>query len=109
MSGNKDLRSSAPVDFSEDEVKELAGRRARPVAAIGRLTRLVPAKATGKLASDLAAPARITRKELAVLRRAGRRPDKIASRLTPSELAAERVIQRQDTRAIMPTRKPPES
>lgn len=100
-------RTVEPVDLTEDEVRELAGRRAKPVAAVARIKRLVPAESTGRLISDLDAPARITRKELPILRQAGKRPDKIVSRLTPSELPAEQVVERKDQRLTGPTKKPP--
>ena len=65
------------MEFTDAEVKELAGRRAKPVAAATRLKRAVPADPAGRLATDQAVPARVTRKELPSMRRAGRRPDKL--------------------------------
>jgi hypothetical protein len=100
-------RTSEPLEFTDAEVKELAGRRAKPVAAATRLKRAVPADPAGRLTTDQAVPARVTRKELPSMRRAGRRPDKIMSRLTPSEAPAQQVDERKDQRHAVPTRKPP--
>ncbi len=100
-------RPAEPMAFTDAEVKELAGRRAKPVAAVTRLKRAVPANPTGRLETDHVAPARVTRKELPSMRRAGRRPDKIMSRLTPSEAPAEQVVERKDQRHAVPTRRPP--
>ena len=108
MSGSYDDRRPAePLEFTDAEVRELAGRRTKPVAAIARLKRLVPAESTGRLVSDLDVPARITRKGLPAMRRAGRRSDKILRLLAPSDLPAEQILERKDLRLKGPTRKPP--
>ena len=108
MSGNGDEGgSAAPLDFTEEEVRLLAGRRAKPVAAGARLKKLVPAKPTGELASDREGPARITREELPLLRRGGKRPEKILKRLTPSDLPTDQVEGPRDKRLAGPRKKPP--
>lgn len=108
MSGKGDRRGpAAPLDFTDEEVRLLAGRRAKPVAAVARLKKLVPAKPTGKLASDREGPARIARKELPLLRRAGKPPEKVLKRLTPSDLPAKPVEASKDERLAGPKKKPP--
>jgi hypothetical protein len=108
MSGSDpDRAPAAPIDFTEEEVRLLAGRRAKPVAAVARLKKLVPTEPIGRLASDAAQPARLTRKELPLMRRAGRRPSKLQERLTPSEVPAEPYEVREDQRAGEPRKKPP--
>ena len=107
MSGSEERRPAEPVDFTEDEVRELAGRRTKPVAAVARIKRLVPTERTGRLLTDLDTPARITRKELPAMRRAGKRPARIVSRLTPSEIPAEEAVERKDQRLRGPTKRPP--
>ena len=46
-------RPSAPIPFTDDEVRELAGGRERSVAAVRRLKRVVPSGPIGKLESEL--------------------------------------------------------
>ena len=82
-------RPSAPIPFTDDEVRELAGGRERSVAAVRRLKRVVPSGPIGKLESELPTPMRISRAEITRMRRAGRRPDKLVARLTPSEAPVE--------------------
>ena len=107
MSGNDDDREPvSPVDFTEEEVNLLAGRRAKPVAAVARLKKLVPSERTGRLASNAAEPARITRKELPLMRRASQPPVKLLARLTPSKVPAEQYIERKDDRLAEPSKKP---
>ena len=61
MSGEADPRgATAPVDFTEQEVAELAGRRAKEPPAVRRLRKLVPSGPLGRLVSDVAGPARIS-------------------------------------------------
>jgi hypothetical protein len=108
MSGKSDRDGPvAPLDFTDEEVRLLAGRRSKPVAAVARLRKLVPTNPIGKLASDRKGPAQITRKELPLLRRAGKRPQKILKRLTPSDLPADQVEPRKDQRLIGPKKKLP--
>lgn len=108
MSGDEDLRRPAePLEVTDEEVVELAGRRSKPVAAVARMRKQVPTEATGRLVSDAAAPARVSRPELTSMRRAGRRPDAVLKRLTPSDVPADAADARVDERVETPGRKPP--
>lgn len=107
MSGNDERRSSEPLDFTEEEVSELAGRRAKPVSAIARLKKAVPSGALGTLDTDLPTPPRVSREELATMRRATRRSDKVLSRLSPSTEPAERYEKSKLERTPFPEKRPP--
>jgi len=95
------------MDFTDEEVRQMAGRRTKPVAAVARLRKLAPSEPIGRLISERDGPARITRAELPSLRRAGRRQEKVLRRLTPSELPAEQAAAPRDERLAGPKKKPP--
>ena len=85
----------------------MAGRRAKPVAAVARLKKLVPSGPIGKLISERDGPARITRDELPSLRRTGKREEKFLRRLTHSDLPVERAVAVREERQAGPKKKPP--
>lgn len=108
MSGNGGPREpAAPMDFTDEEVRHMAGRRTKPVAAVARLKKLVPSGPIGKLVSERAAPPRVTRDELPSLRRAAKRQEKFLKRLTPSDLPAEQTSAPREERQDGPKKKPP--
>lgn len=108
MSGNGNARHKArPVDVTEEEIRELAGSRDKPVAAVARLTTGRAALSAGRLQSDHDAPAEIRSDELAALRRATDRPADILRRLTPSDAPSRPFVERQDERSAVPTQAPP--
>jgi hypothetical protein len=89
MSGSTPQRGSAePIDVTEEEIAQLAGPRDGSVAAVRRLRATVRAKATGRLVSDRAAPAPISRDELMAIKKAGGLPKSLRDRLSSSEQAA---------------------
>lgn len=110
MSGEEPVgRPAEPMDLTDEEVAELAGRRSRPVAAVARMRKRVPSDATGRLVSDRSDPARVSKDEVVGMRRAGRRPDQVLRRLTPSDVAADAGDGGYDDRLAGPSRKPGQS
>lgn len=108
MSGDEGARRPAePMDVTDEEVEQLAGRRTKPVAAVKRMRKLVPAEPTGRLTTDGAIPARINREELTSMRRAGSSPDKLIGRLAASADSTKTDIERHDEGLEGPTKRPP--
>lgn len=89
MSGDAVPQGSArPIELSDDEVAQLAGTRRSRVAALTRLKAEVPTAPVGTLQTRAETPAKLTKAEIAVVQKQGRLPEKLAARLTMSEVAA---------------------
>jgi len=108
MSGEGDVhRPAEPLDLTDEDVAELAGRRSKPPGAIARMRKHVPTQPTGRLVTEAEVPARLSRAELTAMRRPGKSPEAVLRRFTPSEEPAGKAYTRGDDRLSTPGRKPP--
>lgn len=95
-----------PVAFSDTDVEQLAGTRAKPVDAVRRLRKLVPTEPIGKLRTRSGQPVQISRKDLPTMRRGRKRPERIVALLSPSEIPSEASGDQSQTSGAIPARKP---
>lgn len=95
------------MDVTEDEIRELAGPRDIPVAAVSRLHELVPSGPPGELSSESDTPVQVDLKNIDALRQTRDRPEHVLQRFTPSDAPIEPHPDRARGRAAAPTVRPP--
>ena len=108
MSG--DLREpgrSAPIELTDDDVRELAGTRTGRVAAVARLKAQVPTERVGRLETARPTPAAMSAKDLEAAVRSGRLPDAVLRRLPTSDVTPEAPTEAAGRPRPGPTKRPP--
>ena len=108
MSGEPNARGpAAPIDLTDDEVRELAGDRTKRVAAVTRLEQQVPTEPVGRLETANPVPVSMTAKEIEAVQSSGRLSDAILSRLAASDVPAEAPKKAAGRPVAGPTKRPP--
>ena len=108
MSGEPNARGpAAPIDLTDDEVRELAGDRTKRVAAVTRLEQQVPTEPVGRLETANPVPVSMTAKEIEAVQSSGRLSDAILSRLPASDVPAEAPKKAAGRPVAGPTKRPP--
>ena len=98
-------RGDEPAPLTEDDIAALAGRRDKAATVVRRLTTHRSAAATGRLVSEKEAPAPITAKEMAAIRRSRRSTTTTRDRFQRSDTPAEVGSDPRD-RKLRPDRSP---
>ena len=98
---------AAPIDMTDDEVRELAGDRTTHLAAVTRLGKQVPTEPIGRLETSHPVPASMSAKDIEAVQRSGRLSAAILGRLPASDVPAEAPKKTAGRQVPGPKKRPP--